>query len=124
MEKILCVEDDPDILELYYEEFSEEGYEVILARSDKEALKKFEMEHPKLVIMDIRMPGVSGMEALTYILGKDPQARIIINTAFPQYRQNFMTWGVDAYLVKCSDLSELKQKVREVLARHKNPVAA
>ena len=115
MEKILCVDDDPVILQLYHEEFSEDGYEVVLATNGKEALIKYQTELPQLVIMDMRMPGMDGIEALTAILGKDRQAAIVINTAFPQYRENFMTWGAETYLIKSSDLGELKQKVREVL---------
>ena len=115
MEKILCVDDDPSILQLYQEEFSEDGYEVVLAANGKEALIKYQTERPQLVIMDMRMPGMDGIEALTAIFGKDRQASIVINTAFPQYRANFMTWGAETYLIKSSDLGELKQKVREVL---------
>jgi CheY-like chemotaxis protein len=117
MVKILCVDDDSSILELYYEELSEEGYKVLLARNGQEALKKYQEEVPQLIILDIRMPRMDGIEALNAILGKNRQAAVILNTAFPQYRQNFMTWGAEAYLIKSSDLSELKQKVREVLAR-------
>lgn len=115
MEKILCVDDDQSILQLYDEEFSGDGYEVILTANGKEALRKYQTECPQLVILDIRMPGMGGIEVLTEILGKDRQALIVINTAFPQYRDNFMTWGAEAYLIKSSDLAELKQKVREVL---------
>jgi CheY-like chemotaxis protein len=116
MTKILCVDDDPSILDLYYEEFLEEGYEVLLARNGQEALEKYQEEVPQLTIMDIRMPGMNGIEALNAILGKNRQAAVIFNTAFPHYRENFMTWGAAAYLIKSSDLSELKQKVREVFA--------
>jgi two-component system response regulator (stage 0 sporulation protein F) len=115
MEKILCVDDDQTILQLYEEEFSEDGYEVVLAANGKEALIKYQTELPQLVIMDMRMPEMDGIEALNAILGKDRQASIIINTAFPQYRENFKTWGAETYLIKSSDLSKLKQKVREVL---------
>jgi DNA-binding NarL/FixJ family response regulator len=65
--------------------------------------------------MDMRMPGMDGIEVLNAILGKDRQASIIINTAFPQYREKFMTWEAEAFVIKSSDLSELKQKVRQVL---------
>ncbi len=115
MEKILCVDDEPAILQLYDEEFSEDGYRVITAANGREALMKYQMELPQLVIMDIRLPGMDGVEALNAILGKDRQALIVINTAYPQYRGNFMTWGAEAYLIKSSDLGELKQKVREIL---------
>jgi CheY-like chemotaxis protein len=116
MAKILCVDDDQSILDLYYEEFSDDGYEVLLARNGQEALEKYQEAAPQLIIMDIRMPGMDGIEALNAILGKNRQAAVIFNTAFGHYRKNFMTWGAEAYLLKSSDLSELKQKVREVFA--------
>lgn len=119
MEKIMCVDDDLSLLSLYQEELSEEGYQVILARDGKEALAKFEKESPDLVVMDIRMPLMDGIEALTAMLGKNRQIPVILNTAYPQYRENFMTWGAEAYIIKSSDLSELKQKIREILDKRK-----
>lgn len=121
MEKILCVDDDLSLLRLYQEELSEEGYKVILARDGKEAMAKFEKENPDLVIMDIRMPVMDGIETLTAMLGKNRQIPVILNTAYPQYRENFMTWGAEAYIIKSSDLTELKQKVKEVLEKRKKP---
>ncbi len=121
MEKILCVDDDSRLLGLYEEELSEEGYEVIVARDGKEALAKYKSEKPRVVVMDIRMPRMDGIEALTEMLGKDRQARVILNTAYPQYRENFMTWGAEAYVIKSSDLTELKKKIREVLDKRKKP---
>jgi DNA-binding response OmpR family regulator len=114
--KILCVDDDRHLLQLYRDELSDEGYELILAKNGKEALAKFSKEKPDLVIIDIRMPVMDGIETLNSILGKNRQIPVIINTAYPQYKENFMTWGADAYVVKSSDLSELKQKIHEVLA--------
>jgi DNA-binding response OmpR family regulator len=121
MEKVLCVDDDPSLLQLYEEELAEEGYKVILAKDGREALKKFEKETPHIVVMDIRMPNMDGIETLTAMLGKDRQVPVILNTAFPQYRENFMTWGAEAYVIKSSDLTELKKKIREILDRRKNP---
>ena len=119
MEKVLCVDDDLSLLRLYQEELTDEGYKVILAKDGKEALKKFEKESPNVVVMDIRMPVMDGIETLTAMLGKDRQVPVILNTAYPQYRENFMTWGAEAYVIKSSDLTELKQKIREVLDRRK-----
>ena len=119
MEKVLCVDDDLSLLRLYQDELTEEGYKVILAKDGKEALKKFEKESPHVVVMDIRMPVMDGIETLTAMLGKDRQVPVILNTAYPQYRENFMTWGAEAYVIKSSDLTELKQKIREVLDRRK-----
>ena len=92
---------------------------MILSRNGKEALEKFGKEKPDLVVMDIRMPVMDGIEALTVMLGKNRQIPVILNTAYPQYRENFMTWGAEAYVIKSSDLTELKQKIREVLEKRK-----
>jgi DNA-binding response OmpR family regulator len=119
MEKVLCVDDDLSLLRLYQEELTDDGYKVILAKDGKDALKKFEKESPNVVVMDIRMPAMDGIETLTAMLGKDRQVPVILNTAYPQYRENFMTWGAEAYVIKSSDLTELKQKIREVLDRRK-----
>ena len=119
MEKVLCVDDDLSLLRLYEDELTEEGYKVVLAKDGKEAIAKFEKESPQVVVMDIRMPVMDGIEALTNLLGKDRQVPVILNTAYPQYRENFMTWGAEAYVIKSSDLTELKQKIREVLDRRK-----
>jgi DNA-binding response OmpR family regulator len=115
--KILFVDGDPSLLNLYHEELTEEGYRVVVARNGKEAVTRFPREKPNLVILDIRMPEMDGITALNAILGKDRQVPIIFNTAYPQYRENFMTWGADAYVVKSPDLSELKQTIRQVLER-------
>ncbi len=119
MGKILCVDDDLSLLRLYYDELSEEGYEVVLAKDGKEAISKFIQEKPDVVVMDIRMPLMDGIETLTAMLGKNRQISVILNTAYPQYRENFMTWGAEAYVLKSSNLTELKQKIREVLERHR-----
>ena len=122
MEKVLCVDDDLSLLRLYQDELSEDGYKVILAKDGKEALKKFEKESPNVVVMDIRMPTMDGIETLTTMLGKDRQVPVILNTAYPQYRENFMTWGAEAYVIKSSDLTELKKKIREVLDKRRKPL--
>jgi DNA-binding response OmpR family regulator len=119
MPKILCVDDDATLLLLYQQELSEEGYQVILAKDGKEALSKFVKEKPDLVVLDIRMPVMDGIEALGAMLGKNRQVPVILNTAFPQYKENFMTWGAEAYVLKSGDLMELKQKIREILDRRK-----
>jgi CheY-like chemotaxis protein len=83
--KILFVDDDPGLLNLYHEELTEEGYNVVMARNGKEAVTHFFRENPNLVILDIRMPEMDGITALNAILGKDRQVPIIFNTAYPQY---------------------------------------
>jgi DNA-binding NarL/FixJ family response regulator len=65
------------------------------------------------------MPQMDGIETLMAMQGKDRQASVTRNTCYPQYREYFMTWGAEAYIVKSSDRSEPKTKIREVLDRRK-----
>ena len=116
---VLFVDDDLTILHLYQDEFSEEGYEVLLAKNGKEALIKLKKESPDIVVMDICMPEKDGIETLNAMLRIDQRTPIILNTSYPQYRDDFMTWGAEAYVLKSSDLTELKQKVREILEKRK-----
>ena len=117
--KILIVDDDEGLRSLYEEELREEGYEVVTARDGKEALLKLEKERPDLVILDIVMPQMDGMEALGQIMGRERNVPIIIHTSYPGYREDFMSWAADAYVTKSDDLSELKKKIRELLGKGK-----
>lgn len=119
MENLLVVEDDIHQAELYKQELEEEGYSVVLAHDGYEALEKLEKEDIDLVILDISMPGMDGIEALGKILGRDNTMPVIIHTAYAQYKDNFMTWTAEHYIIKSSDLGELKAKVREVLDERK-----
>ncbi len=68
MKRILVVDDEDPIRDYLKEELTDEGYEVVLATSAPEALKIIEKEDLDLVILDIRMPGITGVEALPRIL--------------------------------------------------------
>ena len=115
--KILIVEDEESLRLFYEEELKAEGYEIITARNGKEAIQLFEERKPDLIVLDIVMPIMDGMEALGRIVGKKRKIPIIINTSYPGYRQDFMSWAADAYVTKSSDLEELKNKIRELLDR-------
>ena len=115
MSRILIVEDEEHQRELYATELADEGYEVDQAANGKEAISKVTDREYDLVILDIRMPEMDGIEALGQILSRQKKTPIIIYTAYSNYKSNFMTWTANAYLTKSSNLNELKEKVREVL---------
>ena len=117
MATILVVEDDKNQRLLYEQELKLEGYEVVTAADGKDALGKIQEQLPDLIIMDINMPKMDGIETMGKILGKNREIPVIINTAYSNYKDNFMSWAADAYIVKSSDLSELKNTVKEVLAK-------
>ncbi len=115
MKTILVADDEEAIRNLLEEELKDEGYRVITASNARDALKMVETEPLDLVILDIRMPGMDGLEALPRILGMKEGLPVILNTAYTQYKESFMSWAADAYVVKSSDLTELKQKIKELI---------
>ncbi|MBT3878358.1 MAG: response regulator [Candidatus Scalindua sp.] len=116
MTTILLVEDDKNQRLLYEQELKHDGYDVVTASDGKEALEKVQKQLPDIVIMDINMPKMDGIEAMGRILSKNKAIPVIINTAYTNYKDSFMSWVADAYVVKSSELSELKGKIKEVLA--------
>lgn len=115
--KILVVDDEENQGLLYEQELADEGYDVDVAISGEQAL---EMVHGKtydLVVLDIGMPTMDGLETLGKMLSMDNKLPVILNTAYPSYKDNFMSWAADAYVVKSSDLTELKEKIRESLSK-------
>lgn len=115
MKKILVVDDEENIRELYRDELTEEGYRIDLAENGLEALSKLESFRPDLVTLDVMMPGMDGIEVLRRIREKNPSIPVLLLTAFGEFRQDFNTWASDAYIVKSADVSELKQTVRKLL---------
>lgn len=115
MKKILIVEDEDALCLLYKEELTLDGYDVTTAGNAEEALSALNREKFDLIITDIRMPGRDGVELITEIMGLRKDIPIIINTAYQSYKQDFMTWAADAYVVKFSSLVELKAKIRDLL---------
>jgi len=113
--RILLIEDEENLRTLYCEELSKEGYEVLSAPDGIEGLAVLERENVDLVVLDIRMPRMDGLEMLRSILGQRKNVKSIIYTAYPHYKTDFMSWAADAYLVKSSDLAELKDQIRELL---------
>jgi len=115
VKKILVVEDDESQRLLYHDELVEAGYEVMLAANGREALKQLDRGKPDLIILDVVMPVMDGMETLGRIIREYRDVPVILNTAYSSYRDEFMSWGADAYVVKSADLGELKAKVRQII---------
>ena len=113
---ILIVEDDRHLLRLYKAELAAEGYRILVARNGKEATALVAEENPDVVVMDIRMPEMDGLDAMSEILRQNQKTRIILNSAYSCYQDDFLTWAADAYLIKSADLGPLKGQIRSLLA--------
>lgn len=116
MKEILVVDDEEDIRLLYQEELQEAGYRVRVAADGVEALQMVKQSRPDLMTIDIKMPGMDGIELLRRVREIHRDLPIIMCTAYGHFRQDFATWASDAYLTKSSDLMELKEKIRELLS--------
>ena len=113
--RILLVDDEEGIQLLYREEFEEEGFEVTTAYNGEEALKQFSQELPDLVILDINMPGMNGIEVLRRMKEINPNLPVILSSAYPEYKQDLSTWASEDYIVKSANMDELKNAVRKHL---------
>jgi DNA-binding NtrC family response regulator len=115
MKTLLIVEDEKNLRMLYEQNLSDEGYDVLIAKNGLEALKTIKHKKIDLAILDIKMDGINGIETLKQIMEIDKNIKVILNSAYSTYKSDFSTWSADAYLIKSSNLDELKSKVKQLL---------
>lgn len=115
MAKILVVDDEASIRMLYREEFEDEDYDVVEAEDGNGLLERIERESPDVIVLDIKMAAYDGLDLLQEIRQKFQDLPVIISSAYGAYKGDYKTLAADYYVVKSSDLSELKQKVKKAL---------
>lgn len=115
MKKLLLVDDEEAIQMIYREEFEDDGYEVISALDGQSGLLKFKEESPDLVILDIQMPGINGVEVLRQMKMINPAVPVILSSAYQEFKRDLGTWASDDYVVKSGNLDDLKSTVRRLL---------
>ena len=121
--KILLVDDEPDILEIIGYNLSQEGYQIITAKNGKEAITKAKKELPQLIIMDVMMPEMDGMEACEAIR-KIPELSHTIITFLTVRSEDYsqvagFDAGADDYIAKPIKPKLLVSKVKALLRRLK-----
>lgn len=115
MKKILIVDDDARIRQLLSEELEDEGYHVSTVSNGREAISHLSLrEKPDLIILDLRMPGLNGLDTIGFLLKLKLDLPMIIYSAYGSYINDSLAMAADAYVVKSSDLSELKNRVSEL----------
>jgi len=109
MKSVLVIDDDPLIRKTLSSYLSKKGFEAVAAEDGEEGIQKYEEHIPDLVILDIRLPDVDGLEVLGRIREKDPNASIIIMTAYDDMKTTIeaIKSGAFEYLVKPLDYVEL-----------------
>jgi DNA-binding response OmpR family regulator len=84
---------------------------VVPVYNGNEALDMFRETAPDLVILDIQMPGLNGIEVLRQIKMVDSTVPVILNSAYQEFKQDLGAWASDEYVVKSSDIGELMSAV-------------
>jgi len=113
--KILVVDDEKNIRFLLKEELTDEGHDVIMAENGAQALDMIKSEKPDLVTLDIKMPGEDGLSVLRKIRETEYDLPVIICSAYSVYKSDFSAVAADHYVVKSSNFTELKHRIRELL---------
>ncbi|MCI5163964.1 MAG: response regulator [Candidatus Electrothrix sp. AX5] len=111
MKKVLLVDDEEMIILLYKEEIEEEGFAVEIAHNGYQALERFKSSPPDLVILDIYMPGMNGIEVLRQMKHLNSELPVIMHSAYPEYEDDLGAWASDHYIVKSANTEEILNAV-------------
>lgn len=116
--KILIVEDDKGISDFVIPELQHEGYETCLAETGRQALEKFESEKPDLILLDIMLPELNGLEVLRRIRAEST-VPVILETARGETidKINGLNLGADDYIPKPFEIEELLARINALFRR-------
>jgi DNA-binding response OmpR family regulator len=116
MGRILIADGDPHVLLLCRDELQDEGYEVLVATDAREALGLMEQACPDLVVLEVLLPDMSGLETMKIIKGTCRQTPVIFHSTYglPESTCHFQADGV---VLKTHNLDRLKKTVQGLLAR-------
>ena len=117
MKKLLIVEDEELLCKVYVMTLSEDGYKVLIATNGKRAIELLQYGKPDLIMLDIKLPEISGIKLLEEIRKIDSKVPIIMVTAFDSFKTDYEIWAsqVSDYIVKPVKLSELTEKIKKIL---------
>jgi DNA-binding NtrC family response regulator len=117
--RILIVDDEPIVREAIQDWLVDAGYDVTTARTGEEALETVAKCDFDLVILDVRLPGKTGIRVLQEMKEAKPETKAIIITAYasPELRTEAMRLGAIHYLSKPIDPDQLEKRIQEALSR-------
>lgn len=117
MALVLVVDDDANIRLLLREELTYAGHSVVCAADGEAGMEAAARECPDVVVLDVKMPGLDGIEVLRRLKRACGDVRVLLFTAYDDHRREAAALGADGYVVKSYDLSRLTEEVALVLAR-------
>lgn len=126
-ELVLVIDDDEDIVGVYQALLESEGYRVVVAYNGADGLLLAHKECPDLILLDLMLPGIGGLE-LNVILAQDPLTAhiplIIVSAVSDQFRQaQGLAFGATDYVVKPFQIDDLLIRIRAALAAPRQPCA-
>ena len=114
MARILFADGEPHIRHLCLEELQDEGYEVQVTGQAAEVVRLVDSFKPDMVIMEVLLPDMSGLETGLMIKGTNRKTRVVLYShVSPPH--DLSSWGADNFVVKSPDLDGLKAAVRRLL---------
>ena len=116
-EKILVADDEQEIRNLLDHFLKGQGYEVVLASDGNQALKLAAEENPQVIILDIKMPGLDGLEVCKRLKEKEQTKLIpvIVITGFADNKMAALNTGADDFVNKPFDMAEISSRVKSAL---------
>jgi two-component system response regulator (stage 0 sporulation protein F) len=113
----MVIDDQPGVRRLIYEVLNQAGFNVTLATNANEALGRIAIDKPGLIILDMKMPGMSGVEFLKELQHKAQDLPVIVITAYSEMNINeeVRKLGVRYFLHKPFDISQLYRLVHQIL---------
>ena len=115
MARILIVDDEAHIRTLYTLELEDDGYEVLALETGKGLEAEIERFRPDVIVLDIKMVDVSGLDVLQQIRNRFYDLPVILCSAYGSYKGDLKSIAADYYVVKSSDLTELKKRIQAAL---------
>ncbi len=113
--KILLIDDEKNIRLLYKDELVKQGYHVYEAGSGLEGFDIMKQNPIELIVLDIRMPDMDGLEFLSELRKTNREIPVILCTAYDQHKQDLSSWAAERYIIKSSDLTDLVKNVKDLL---------
>jgi len=110
--KILVIDDNENARHLLNLELSDLGYDVVLANEAFTGLNILKEKNISLIVLDIKMPGMDGVEALEKILCLQKDMPVVIHSAYSHFKENYLTWGATDYVLKSGDMKPLLKTIK------------
>jgi signal transduction histidine kinase/DNA-binding response OmpR family regulator len=119
--RILVVDDEPPVIDVFREFLSSQGYELDTASTGEEALQRIAAFRPDIILTDINLPGLSGLDVMSHAKGLDPEVAVIVVTGYASASTAIeaLRQGAYDYVTKPFDLDEVHQIVERGIANRR-----